>query len=54
MSEAERARLVGNLAASLGHVSRADIIDRSVAHFRSADAEYGERLAAAIGTIRSS
>lgn len=41
-------RLVTNIASSLGGVSRADIIERSVAHFRSADAQFGERVTAAI------
>ena len=45
MSDAERQRLVANIAASLSRVSREDIIERSVANFRKADAEYGDRLA---------
>jgi catalase len=54
MSEAERQRLVANLAASLSRVSREDIIERSVANFRKADAEYGDRLAADLGKRRMS
>ncbi len=34
MSEAEKRSLIGNIAASLSKVSREDIIERSVAHFR--------------------
>jgi catalase len=48
MSEAEKSRLVNNIAASLSRVSKRDIIERSVANFRNADAEYGERVARAI------
>ena len=48
MSEAEKQRLVGNIAASLSQVSREDIIKRSVAHFRRADPEFGDRLANAL------
>lgn len=48
MDEAARARLIGNLAGSLSQVSWQDVIDRSIGHFRQADAEYGERLAAAV------
>ena len=54
MSEAERQRLVANIAASLSRVSREDIIERSVANFRKADAEYGDRLAAALAKRRMS
>jgi catalase len=39
MSEAEKQRLIGNIARSLSQVSREDIIERSVAHFRRADPE---------------
>jgi catalase len=52
MSEAEKQRLIANIAASLSRVSRKDIIERSVANFRSADAEYGDRLAAALAKRR--
>jgi len=48
MSEAERARLVSNIA---GHLSNAgkEIQKRQVEHFRSADSEYGARVAKALG-----
>lgn len=48
MDEAARARLIANLAGSLAQVSRQDVIDRSVAHFRRADGEYGRRLEEAV------
>jgi catalase len=53
MSEAEKSRLVVNIAASLSRVSKKDIIERSVANFRNADAEYGERVATALMTVAS-
>ncbi|MYW02757.1 catalase [Streptomyces sp. SID3343] len=52
MSGEERARLIENIAGSLGQVTRDDIVDRMVAHFRAADPEYGERVAKAVSTIR--
>jgi len=48
MSEAEKQRLIANIAASLSQVSREDIIERSVADFGRADPEYGDRLAKAL------
>ncbi|HEX8699020.1 MAG TPA: catalase, partial [Myxococcaceae bacterium] len=54
MDEAARERLVANIAGSLSQVSREDIIVRSVAHFRSADEEYGSRVAAAVHKLRHS
>jgi catalase len=53
MSEAEKVRLVNNIAASLSRVSKKDIIERSVASFRRADIEYGDRLARALGDAAS-
>jgi catalase len=43
--EDAKKRLVDNIAGSLAQVSRQDIIDRSVAHFRKADADFGKRVA---------
>jgi catalase len=45
-------RLVANIASSLAQVSRDEIIERSIAHFRAADAEYGERIAVAVAHLR--
>jgi catalase len=49
-------RLVANIAGSLAQVSREDIIARSIArsiaHFRDADQEYGDRVAAAVTAAR--
>jgi catalase len=44
----ERGRLVRNLAASLSAVSDGDIVERSIAHFRAADPEYGARVEEAV------
>lgn len=52
MSEAEKQRLIANLAGSLAQVTRPDVIERSIAHFRNADADYGARLEAAVKAIR--
>jgi catalase len=52
MSEVEKTRLIDNIAHGLSAVSRAEIIERSISHFRNADAEYGERLAAKIRALR--
>jgi catalase len=45
-------RLVDNIVGSLGQVSRDDIIERSIAHFRKADAEFGYRLSEGIAKLR--
>jgi catalase len=52
MKEDERKRLVDNIAGSLAQVSRQDVIERSIEHFRKADPEYGRRLAEAVATRR--
>ncbi len=53
MSEAEKQRLVGRIAASLSLVSRGDIIERSIGYFRKADRDYGETLAKAVSERRA-
>jgi len=52
MDEAARARLVSSIAGSLAQVSKDEIVARSVAHFRAADPEYGERVATALAALR--
>ncbi|HEX8435094.1 catalase [Archangium sp.] len=54
MSEAERERLVNNIAGSLSQVNRDDVITRCIAHFRNADEEYGSRIATAVHKRRHS
>jgi catalase len=48
MDEAEKARLVSNIAASLSRVRKDEIIARSVENFRRANADYGARVARAV------
>jgi catalase len=53
MTPEGRERLVENIAGSLSQVSREDVIARSIEHFRKADAEYGARVAEAVGAERA-
>ena len=48
MKEDEKKRLIDNIAGGLSRVTRDDVIDRSIAHFRKADADYGARLENAV------
>ncbi len=48
MSEEEKDRLAGNIAGALGGCQRMDIIERQLAHFDQADADYGRRVRAAL------
>jgi catalase len=47
-----RTRLVANIAGSLARVARADIVERSIGHFRAADSEYGARIEAEVKARR--
>ncbi|MFC5909795.1 catalase [Streptacidiphilus monticola] len=53
MSAAERDRLVANLAASLGQVTRDDVVERVLPFFQAADPEYGRRVEAAVDALRN-
>ncbi|MYS79649.1 catalase [Embleya scabrispora] len=53
MAADEQARLVANISGFLAQVSRDDIIDRVVGHFRAADRDYGDRIAAAVKDLRA-
>jgi catalase len=48
LKDDERARLIGNIAGHLGGASK-EVQKRQVEHFRRADAQYGARVAAALG-----
>ena len=48
MSEAERERLVANIAFHLSRASK-EIQQRQIAHFMAADREYGRRIAKLLG-----
>ncbi len=47
-------RLIDNIAGSLAQVSRDDIIERALGHFRKADADFGRRLEEGIAARRAS
>jgi catalase len=53
MDEAAKGRLVANIAGSLGQVTRQDIIERAIGHFRQADADYGERVLNAVRAVQA-
>jgi catalase len=53
MTEAERSRLIDSIAGDLSGASKDEIIERSLAHFTAADAEYGARLRVAVEALRS-
>ncbi|TPW14155.1 MAG: catalase, partial [Acidimicrobiaceae bacterium] len=53
IDDAARQRLVDNIADSLAQVNRAGIVERSISHFRNADLDYGNRIAAGIAARRS-
>ncbi|MGO9059845.1 MAG: catalase [Candidatus Binataceae bacterium] len=48
MTEAEKKRLIANIAIHLSQVSKDDIIERSVSYFRNADRNYGDRVLRAV------
>lgn len=52
MTEPEKKRLVDNIATGLSAVSKNDIVERSIEHFRKADPDYGARLAARVTEMR--
>jgi catalase len=54
MSEEAKQRLVENISGSLSRVSRNEIIERSIGHFRKAAPDYGKRVAAAVAALRKS
>jgi catalase len=51
--EDSKQRLVDAIADGLSQVSKQDIIERSVAHFRAADPDYGARVEQAVKSRRS-
>ncbi|MFF1836638.1 catalase [Streptomyces sp. NPDC058231] len=52
MSEDEKGRLVANIAGGLSQVTRDDVIEKNLTHFRAADAEYGRRVEEAVRELR--
>jgi catalase len=53
LDEEAKARLIDNIASGLAQVSKDDIIERSIANFRSADPDYGSRIQAAVEALRA-
>ncbi len=52
MDNDAKQRLIDSIAGTLSRVSREDIIERAIGHFRNADKDYGERLAKAVRQLR--
>ncbi|MFC9242610.1 catalase [Streptomyces sp. NPDC057136] len=52
MSEDEKGRLIANIAGGLSQVTRDDVIEKNLAHFHAADAEYGKRVEKAVRALR--
>ncbi|MFI8437774.1 catalase [Streptomyces sp. NPDC079020] len=52
MSEDEKGRLVANIAGGLSQVTRDDVIEKNLAHFHAADADYGRRVEEAVHALR--
>ncbi|CAM5245145.1 catalase [Streptomyces californicus] len=52
MSEDEKGRLVANIAGGLSQVTRDDVIEKNLAHFHAADADYGKRVEEAVRALR--
>ncbi|MGW3746631.1 catalase [Streptomyces sp. NPDC005146] len=52
MSEDEKGRLVANIAGGLSQVTRDDVIEKNLAHFHAADAEYGKHVEEAVCALR--
>lgn len=53
IDEDAKMRLIENIANGLSAVTKVDIIDRSVANFRNADANFGDRLTKRIKELRN-
>ena len=52
MSEDEKNRLVANIAGTLSRVTREEIVEKSISHFRVADKGFGDRLLEAVKALR--
>ncbi|KDQ70458.1 catalase [Streptomyces sp. NTK 937] len=51
MSADEKDRLVATIAGGLSRVTRDDVIEKNIAHFRAADPEYGARVEEAVRAL---
>ncbi|WP_406407926.1 catalase [Streptomyces halstedii] len=52
MSADEKDRLIATIAGGLAQVTRDDVIEKNIAHFRAADPEYGARVEEAVHALR--
>ncbi|MFD9543340.1 catalase [Streptomyces sp. NPDC060022] len=52
MSADEKDRLIANIAGGLSQVTRDDVIEKNLAHFHAADADYGTRVEKAVRALR--
>ncbi|MFG2193487.1 catalase [Streptomyces sp. NPDC048639] len=52
MTEEAKQRLVATIAGGLAQVGRDDVVEKNLAHFHAADAEYGKRVEAAVRELR--
>ncbi|MEU9062348.1 catalase [Streptomyces sp. NPDC048430] len=52
MSADEKDRLIANIAGGLSQVTRDDVIEKNLAHFHAADADYGKRVEEAVHALR--
>ncbi|WP_328535950.1 catalase [Streptomyces sp. NBC_00344] len=52
MSQDEKSRLIANIASGLSKVSLDDVIEKNLAHFHAADADYGKRVEDAVRALR--
>lgn len=52
MSADEKDRLIANIAGGLSQVTRDDVIEKNLAHFHAADADYGKRVEEAVRALR--
>ncbi|WP_330335253.1 catalase [Streptomyces sp. NBC_00536] len=52
MSEDAKQRLVANIAGGLSQVTLEDVIEKNLAHFHAADADYGKRVEEAVRALR--
>ena len=52
ISKDEKNRLVANIAGTLSRVTRDEIAEKSISHFKAADKGFGDRLSKAVKALR--
>jgi catalase len=53
IDDAAKERLVDNIATGLAQVTLPDVVERSIAHFRNADPDYGQRIEKLVAEMKS-